>query len=262
MIKLLGKARSDREGFTMAELLVVVVVLVVLAAIAVPIFLNQLEKAEDASTASNVGAVSTFAANSLGSESGLDGGDGTSVGDLTSPLGFIAKNGALVHADTDTREFCISQISPSGTVFAASTHQTITTEVTAVCETADFVLTPVDDTPDVALDVCGLGEPGAPAAYQPSSVTAVALSSTSAVVSWDAGAVPDGEMPITSYRVTTFDGCAPVMPPITAMTPDGDTTTMIVTGLSAGVEYTFRVVADSAAGSGPESFPSSPLTLN
>ena len=71
----------DEKGFTLIELLVVVVILVVLAAVAVPIFLGQKTKAEDASNQSTLGAVSTVLKNGAGvGSSVIYTAAGTSIG--------------------------------------------------------------------------------------------------------------------------------------------------------------------------------------
>jgi len=55
MSKLMREMASKREeGFTLIELIIVVVILIILAAIAVPIFLNQAEKAEKAAASTEV----------------------------------------------------------------------------------------------------------------------------------------------------------------------------------------------------------------
>ncbi|MGO5203499.1 type IV pilin protein, partial [Bilifractor sp. LCP21S3_F8] len=46
--------REDNNGFTLAELLIVVAIIGVLVAISIPIFSKQLEKARDAVTVANL----------------------------------------------------------------------------------------------------------------------------------------------------------------------------------------------------------------
>ena len=50
------KKRNNKKGFTLAELLIVVAIIAVLVAISIPIFTNQLEKAREATDASNIRA--------------------------------------------------------------------------------------------------------------------------------------------------------------------------------------------------------------
>ncbi|MEV0457279.1 fibronectin type III domain-containing protein [Catellatospora methionotrophica] len=92
--------------------------------------------------------------------------------------------------------------------------------------------------------------PAAPA------ITAVAAGDNAASLSWTAPA--NGGSPITGYTVTPYlDGVAqPVRTfPATA-------TTQNITGLTAGSTYTFRVAATNAAGTGPASAASAPVTVN
>jgi Ca2+-binding RTX toxin-like protein len=83
----------------------------------------------------------------------------------------------------------------------------------------------------------------------PTSVTAAA-GNTTASVSFLAPA-SDGGSPITSYTVTASPG---------GRTATTTTLNAVVTGLLNGTTYTFTVVAANAAGPGPASAPSNPVT--
>ena len=50
------KIRTNKKGFTLAELLIVVAIIGVLVAISIPIFTGQLEKAREATDAANIRA--------------------------------------------------------------------------------------------------------------------------------------------------------------------------------------------------------------
>ena len=50
------KAKENKKGFTLAELLIVVAIIAVLVAISIPIFTSQLEKSKEAVDAANLRA--------------------------------------------------------------------------------------------------------------------------------------------------------------------------------------------------------------
>ena len=50
------KAKKNKKGFTLAELLIVVAIIAVLVAISIPIFTSQLEKSREAVDAANIRA--------------------------------------------------------------------------------------------------------------------------------------------------------------------------------------------------------------
>lgn len=54
--KAIKKAKENKKGFTLAELLIVVAIIAVLVAISIPIFTSQLEKSREATDAANLRA--------------------------------------------------------------------------------------------------------------------------------------------------------------------------------------------------------------
>jgi hypothetical protein len=95
-----------------------------------------------------------------------------------------------------------------------------------------------------SFDVTSSGTPGAP-----TSVVAIDPASDGAAqVSWVPPALT-GSGAITSYTVTASPGG-------TTATANGTATSVVVSGLTDGVSYTFTVHATNGAGDGPESAPS------
>ena len=128
----------NEEGFTLVELLVVVVILVALAAIAVPIFLNQANKAKDAAAQSNLGAIASVIQNGFSTGATVtnaagvisyDGATGkqtiqlgaATVGSLTNPIGG---------ASPVDGSFCIQQAGGTGTFKVTATA---TSAVSGTC---------------------------------------------------------------------------------------------------------------------------------
>lgn len=73
--KAIKKAKENKKGFTLAELLIVVAIIAVLVAISIPIFTSQLEKSRESTDAANLrAAYATAAAKVLDSEKGVAAG--------------------------------------------------------------------------------------------------------------------------------------------------------------------------------------------
>jgi hypothetical protein len=87
---------------------------------------------------------------------------------------------------------------------------------------------------------------GATAPAAPTAVTASARNGAVAV-SWTAP--NDGGSPITGYKVTGFEGATE----LGSATVSGSTTSTTVESLTNGVNYTFKVTATNAVGTGPAS---------
>jgi titin len=102
----------------------------------------------------------------------------------------------------------------------------------------------------VTVDIAGYSTVGA-VAGQPTAVQAAPLAS-GAYVSWIAPC-SDGGAPVSTYQIVAFPGNE-------TLTVDGTQTDAFMYGLADGQPYTFQVTAINAAGAGPGSTLSTPIT--
>ena len=117
--ELRARRAAGETGFTLVELLVVVVIIVALAAIAVPIFLNQKDKADSAADQSSLASAAKFisaavaqgdlkvdgAAASTTANTTLDSGDA-----LSSATGNFSLEGMKGTVAAGTGQFCIQTV--------------------------------------------------------------------------------------------------------------------------------------------------------
>lgn len=116
------EARKKEEGFTLIELLVVIIIIGILAAIAIPVFLNQRQKAWDSAVQADLRNAAT-AQETYYTENATYT---NVVADLTN-AGFKLSDDGNYQTDaaTDftvptatTDEFCVQGVSKSGNTFS------------------------------------------------------------------------------------------------------------------------------------------------
>lgn len=121
MIDRLSKRRED-EGFTLIELLVVIIIIGILAAIAIPVFLNQRQKAWDSAVQADLRNAATAQETVYTEDATYTNvvADLTAAGFKLSDDGNYATSAAVDFTipTADANEFCVQGVSKSGATWS------------------------------------------------------------------------------------------------------------------------------------------------